>query len=284
MKKSVKRILAKEIIIFFSITFLIVLISTCFLLINEYNIRKTENLKNQIVKSDSNIDSIQSTFPKIKSFEEVIIGKVPVEYLIEEDWEKYRVCSEESNEELIKILGYPDNKPLSINKIDSEREKNRVTNLHQLHRLLITSKFKFSHNPFINISVEDWCLFKDQIITDLENDSSKYFFLDKIYFFLIDQNYINIDFKEFKYILNAIATPPEKNILIKYQNEVKMRDILKNKLTKYNNKLYSKDDLIYVTELIAIIMFSLIYPFRIIVYLIRWAIKTLKETAKNNSL
>lgn len=84
MKQTTKRKIAREIVILFSCGVIIGVTFTVFWAINKIYKNKTEQLQIEISNLTHDIDSIQSTFPKLKSFQDIITGEVPVDFLIED--------------------------------------------------------------------------------------------------------------------------------------------------------------------------------------------------------
>lgn len=250
MKQSTKRKIAKEVIIFFCSATLIGLVWTIFWLISNYNIRKTENIQKQIVSCNHSVDSIKSTFPRLKTFHDLITGKVPVKYLIEE---KYIPTIDE-------IRG-------------TEHEQERAKNIRQLYKLLKTSKFKFSVDSYI----PDFPTFKDDIIKELESDSSSKKYLNKIYSFLKTKKYLTSEFEEFKFSLDALPLPQKYETWKSYKDKVKKRDKLKAKLKVIKEKIYSAAELGNIAIWTSLIVLIIVYPFRFLILLLRWAIRTLKQ-------
>jgi len=254
MQQSTKRKIAKEIIIFFCSVTLIGLVWAIFWSINNFNVSKTENLQKQIVFSNHDIDSIQSTFPKLKTFQDLITGKVPVEYLIEQKWEKYRVPS------LDELEG-------------TEQEKERIKNISRLYSLLRTSKYKFSDDSVI----PDFPQFKDDIVEEFESDSKGQQTLNNIYTFLKDQKYLTVEFVEFTFSLNALLLPPKFITWTTYQDEIKKRDNLKKDLEVYKAKIYSTTELGDILKWTSIFVLTIVYPFRFLMLLLFWSIRTLRQ-------
>src|SRR5665213_1009922 len=86
MNQATKRKIAKEILIIFSCAIFIGLTWTIFWLKNKYNIHKVDKLQNQVAKLTIDIDSVQLLFPKVIPFKNLIVGEVPVESLIENNY------------------------------------------------------------------------------------------------------------------------------------------------------------------------------------------------------
>lgn len=249
MKQTTKRKIAREIVILFSCAVIIGLAWTAFWAINKTHKNKAEQLQIQISNLTHEIDSIQSTFPKLKSFEEIVTGAVPVDYLIVH---KFIPTPEE-------VLG-------------TEQEIERARNIRQLHKLLTTSKFSFSNNTFIS----DFPYFKKSIENELESDTTQEQ-LNKIYTFLKDQKYLTVDFFTFTYSLKSLLPLPKKISWVAYQNDIKKREDLKQEFNTTSKKIYSANDLLDIAKWILIIVLTLIYPFRFLFLLLKWAIKTLRQ-------
>jgi hypothetical protein len=272
MKQTTKKTLAREIVILFSCSILIGLAWTIFWTVNKFHRSNVEQLQIEIYNLTNDIDSIQTTFPKIKSFQDLISGKVPVEYLIEE---RFIPTPEE-------VLG-------------TEQEKERATNIRQLYKFLKASKYPFSDNSYIS----DFHCFKDEIDKELNfvpfddlpdslkrNANQKEIdniasqpLLKKIYSFLKSENYSTVKFLDLTFYLYAVPLPPKFISWKIYQDDIKKRDTLKSELNTSSAKIYSANDLKDIAKWIAIIVLTLVYPFRFLYLLLKWAIKTLRQNA-----
>ena len=145
MQQSRKRLIAKEILILFSGLFIIALIWVCFWGINVFNSQSLIRTQNQIDAKNQKIDSLHSTFPKEDSFQDLITGEVPVEFLIEEN--------EPSKE--ISIQDY---------------------NISELYKLLSALKFPFDR---FNIN-SDFSTFREEILNELHKNSNNQIKLNSI--------------------------------------------------------------------------------------------------------
>lgn len=270
MKQTTKRKIAKEIVILFSCAVLTGLTWTIFWTINKVHKSKLEQLKIEISNLTHDIDSIQTTFPKLKSFQDLITGKVPVEYLIED---KFIPTPEE-------VLG-------------TEQEKERATNIRKLYKLLKASKYPFSDDSFI----PDFHYFKDDIEKELtivpyddlpdslkRNANKKEIdsiasqpLLKNIYAFLKSEKYSTVEFVDLTFCLSAIPLPPKHATWTNYQADIKKRDELNNELDTCSAKIYSANDLTDIAKWISVIVLTLVYPFRFLFLLLKWAVKILRQ-------
>jgi cell division protein FtsB len=253
MKKqqSTKRKIAKEIIIFFCFATLIGLVWTTFWIISQFHIHKTENLQEQIVSSNRRIDSIQATFPKLRSFHNLFNkDNVPKHYwLIKKD--------------------IPNIEEIS----GPEQERKRAKNIRRLYSFLELSKYQFDTDH----SIPDFRKFYDEIVKELESDPIKQQTLDKIYSFLKEQKYLTAEFEEFRFTLDALQPPPKYDTLTAYQDEIKKQDNSKKDLEIYKAKLNSTVELGIIAKWTSIIVLIIVYPFRFLMLLLFWSIRTLRQ-------
>lgn len=293
MTKSLKKNIAKEIIIFFSCTIIILLIWCVFYFVNIFNISKTENLNKQIVSLTNVIDSIQNSCSKPKSFLD----------LTEKDWYQY--------------IDINDHFGSTLEKLHSEIEEN--ANITLLFKLLIESNYNF---PFFRVayesSIPDYKYFLEDIEEGLFNDtilnerpplklvgedkkppknSLSEKILNNVFTFLKGKQLILVDYNEFVQTLNYTRSPrtlpvnstdfdfsdspraKEKNISNNSLNQKyeENKKELKVELEKTKLKTYSKKDLSNIAKWTGIIVFLIVYPVRFILLLLIWAIKTLRH-------
>lgn len=249
MKKSNKRILAKEIIIFFSAVAIVGLVCLVFLSIDRLTVHKSQKLRVELSQLTISSDSIVSLFPKAISFEEMIIGELPKEYKIIQSWDDYIVSIDSS-----KIV------EMQLNK---------------LYNLLKASKYNFK--PVDSGWIPPEVFFKN--IRDELNDKEwkNKTELKRIYKFLIDRNYIKVSFEQFVFNLEGYPLPPDDKLYTKYTNSKKEIEATNRNIKIINAKILKGDDIENLTLSTFLILIIIIYPLRFIVLSIIWAIKTLKE-------
>lgn len=269
MRQTIKRKIAKEIIIFFTSVLIVGLIWTFFWGINQFNIHKSTSLQTQITTLKHDIDSIRDTYSKVKSFADLITGKVPVEYLIAVPaWEE----------------------TLPIGQDQFTPKEQRACNIRQLYKLLTTSKFKFSDDSLI----PDFLSFQRDIENELEivpssdlPDSLKKNInvratdsivlqpsLNKIYTFLKKEKYLSVDYIEFVSTVDFYRLLPDIEPLDKI---LKQKDKLKNELISINEKVYSTNELNEIGKSLCLISLIIVYPFRFLFLMLVWAVRTVKQ-------
>jgi hypothetical protein len=151
--------------------------------------------------------------------------------------------------------------------------------------LLKNSKFQYLNYgegnipPFLYFKV-----FIDSIQKELNNDtinldnlSSTKPQLYKIYNFLTDKKKLTSSFQEFVLTINGMPLPPADSTWTAYQTDKKKKDNLKYELRKTNLNIYSSNDLTDMAKWISIIVLTIVYPFRFLYLLLRWAVKTLRQ-------
>ena len=191
MKKPIKRILAKEIIIFFSSVVIVGLVCLVFLSINELRMNKSQKLRSEISLLSSSSDSISNLFPKAISFEKMIVGDLPEQYKKSHKWDKYIVS------------------------IDSTRITEVYIN--NLYDLLLALEYHFLPGSsgwmpkeiFYHNIVGELYLLKREQKTEL----------NRIYKFLTDRRYISASFEELDYNLLGLPLPPTEKLSTKFLNK-----------------------------------------------------------------
>lgn len=268
MKLTSKQKIAKEIIVFFISIVIIGLTWIVFYGINKLNINKVEKLHTEITILTHNLDSIQSTFPRVQTFDEMISGKIPVEYLIKDKFDIY-------------IVDYAKEKQL---------DEITTTNLRQLYRFLSLAGYpsfdlkKFDPDKYLNNKKQNETSptlseFEKNIAQEFESAFPEKKKQKEIYDFLLSRKNITCRFEEFAFNLEGLPLPPLHNIWVTYEKDKSELEKNKNELTITQHKLYSQDDLKEIAKWISIIILTIIYPFRFIILLLVWSVKTLKQNS-----
>lgn len=245
MKQSTKKTIAKEILILFSSVVIIGAIWTVFWTLDKIKISKSENLQSQVKTLTHDIDSIQTSFPKAKTFKDLLTGLLPIEYV---------------NHVQLNIPPPP----------EIEHGDGRIQNIGQLYTFLATSKFPYSDDSFF----PEFPFFHTNIEKELSTDTTKQIFLKRIYSFLKDGKYVNINYNEFVNTIDFYKGLPNITELAAKQ---KQKDELTLELKTVRGKIYSSNDLSEIPKWIAIIVLSIVYPLRFTYFLILWAVSTLKQ-------
>ena len=265
MKQTTKRKIAREVLILFGSVVLIGLIWTIFWTTNKIRTQKTENLKIEIANYNHDIDSIQKTFPKTKSFQEIT----------KKDWYQYIVIDKNLCSELDELNS----------KVDG------LQNIVLLFKLLIESNYPFVENkatPSTNDKFGDFTVcfgfFLDEVLAELKSDTldldnlnTTTPHLKKYHQFLTDKKLIDVTIQEFVLTLNAMPLPPKHETWVVYQNDKKKLDELRNDLSITTSKAYSTNELTGIAKWISIIVLTLVYPFRFLLLLLKWALRTLRQ-------
>lgn len=76
---------------------------------------------------------------------------------------------------------------------------------------------------------------------------------------------------------NLLPPPPAHDAWILYENLRKEKEKLKGALSHTLSKIYSTSEINIIIKWICIIVFTIVYPFRLTVLLLLWALKTLSQ-------
>ena len=257
-----KKEIAREIIIFFGSLLLIVLAWVYLYTVNKIYSNKRDNIKKQIIYSNHKIDSLQATFPQSKTFKEVIIDKNapfnPDIYLAEKSWGKYRLPLPEE------ILG------TNLDEITS-------SNLRKLYKLLEILEYPKDIDYLNADGLPVFKNIKRIIPAELKKSSQEMKELQSIHQFLKDKKFMKASFNEFIFTLQGLPLPPPHN---KWEEYNKQKDSINNlnaELRKVNSKIRPNNNIQFTIKWLGIIIFSLIYPLRLVILLLFWAIRTLKN-------
>lgn len=258
MKQTTKRKIAKEIVVIFSCAVLIGLTWTIFWLKNNYTIHQADKLQAQVEKITSDIDSIHLSFPKVIPFEKIIVGEIPVESLIEDNYI-----------------------PMPDEVLGTEFDKTRISNIRKLYRLLSSFNFSFPPESFVSTlsNLYPDVKFTENIVKELESNKTDKLILRKIYLFLKEKNMLNMEFEEFTFNIEGLPLPPPHDTWTAYEKDKKQKEELNNQIMLTKSKIYSANDLTKIAQWISIIILTIVYPFRFLFLLLKWAVKTLNQKA-----
>lgn len=249
MKKPIQRIIAKEIIIFFSAVAIVGLVCIVSLCIGWYGSYRNQKLDMELKQLSNNADSLQSLFPKVLTFEEMIVGDLPKKYKIYQEFDRYL-----NNYDKLKI----DDKQIL-----------------QLFNLTFGLDYNFKKDG------KDWPNdeFSKTIKAELKDLKwERKTNLNRIYTFLKDKKYITIPFEQFVFNLEGLPVPPKDSLLSAYMNkESKIKDVegIRNRNRKY---ILADGDLEYTALSSFLVLMIIIYPIRFIFLSIVWAIRTLRTS------
>lgn len=257
MQQTIKRTIAKEIIILFSCIILIGLTWTIFLGANNYNIQKAESLSKEIFFLNQNIDSIQNTFAKAKIFEDFIDKDIRDKYLKEK-------------------LDYSD----IINLSNETQQTISTYNIEQTIALLHKMNYPTPIRYMTKGGLPVFKNIKEEILLELGKEINQMSELKKIYNFLINQRCIHIEFEVFVFSLQALPLPPPHAVWTNYQTTKKQKEELISKLNNVNSNINSPKHLTEIIKWISIILLSIVYPFRILILILAWAFKTVKQKSE----
>lgn len=281
MHLSTKRKIAKEIIIFFSSVVIILLTWVIFWAANKANLNKRETLQREIETLDHDIDSIKSSFPKAKSFDELFTGSLPDGFYEPLDSKLPKLPTGLT---LIRNLRKYD--PLEILGNDFENTT-RTDIIRKLYQLLDNSHYPFSVSPFSKYDLPvfpSFQSFQKDIVQEIEEDtlnldsiSTTKPKLKKIFDFLKEKKYLTAGIDEFILAIEDLPLPPPHSTWTTYQSDKTKKEELKSELNIIKSKIYSSSRLTDIAKWIMIIVLSLVYPFRALAFLLIWAFKTLRQ-------
>lgn len=278
MKEIIKKKVAREIIILFICSVLIGLSWIMLWSINELRISKAKKIEKRTLILSHDIDSIQTRFSKSISFEEMLDWKnVPPEY-----FDKGRPP-----------LIIP---PYNFFSDDIMLDKFSVqqTSFFTERRLfLLLQKLK---PPFDIDSIDPFAKFDGFKISPfsklqepvpfntLQSISKKFKTnfpekekLKRYYDFLKTTNCIIVSFKEFCFTMQGLPLPPSTSTSTAYEKCRKEFGEASKEINEIKQRIISKDNIIDIIKWIFIIVFTLVYPFRFLFILLKWAVRTLKK-------
>lgn len=277
IKEITKKKVAREIIILFICSALIVLSWIMLWSINELRISTAKKTEKKILIFAHDIDSIQAKFSKSISFEEMLDRKnVPPEYFDK---------------------GRP---PLIIppkfffDEMMLDEFSVQQTSLYTERRLfLLLQKLKPSFdidsiNPFANFDgfkISPFSKLQEPVPFDTLQSISKKFEtnfpekenLKRYYDFLKTKNCIIVSFKEFCFTMQGLPLPPNTSTSTAYEKYRKEFGEATKEINETKQRINSKDNIIDIIKWICIIVFTLVYPFRFLFILLKWAVRALKK-------
>jgi len=279
MQQSIKRKIAKEIIIFFSSILVIGLTWTIFWTVNKVNISKTESLQDEIKTLNHAIDSIKLSFPKAKTFQEIFLGNVPGEFYEKTgDFDDFGVP-------IIRSLKQSAELP-SLAELNEENKfkKTRTINFRKLFNILDKSRYPFAVSSFSKYDMPIFQDFEKALIKELEGDTLNLDSisltkpkLKKIFDFLKENKYLTVNFDEFVLTIEELPLPPPHSTWTIYQSDKIKKEELKPQLNRIHSNIYSASQLANIAIWISIIVLSIVYPIRALTFLLIWAFKTIRQ-------
>jgi len=272
MKQVIKIRIAKEILILFGSFIVIGLVWLVTLTINGITRNKIESLKTEINFLTRNNDSIQSTFPKSKTLDDLLIGNVPKTFYLETgDRDEYGIP-------IRRLIKYDELEILG-NSFEKDIQTN---NLRVLYHILKKSDYPFDVSQFSKYDLPMFEDFQVEILKELSGDTlnletSKKPNLNRIFTFLVDKKYIKTESDDFVVTMVGLPYPPPHDTWTTYVNNKDQLKTLKSELIEKESRIISSDRqedvIIWTTVLVAFI----VYPLRLIFMTLAWAIKTLKK-------
>nr|WP_294898577.1 hypothetical protein [uncultured Pedobacter sp.] len=266
MNYSIKRKIAKEVIIFFS--------CVCFLgvswfglwAINYFNYYNRDNIKKQITYLNYKRDSLKSTFPKLKSFEDVIVNKSdpfdPNIYIY-----KARINRVKSQ-----LPSFEE-----LNEMNPKLKPWENASLRKLYILLEILQFPVTVKHINTNRLSVLTNFKKATSYELEGELKKMSELKRVHHFLQTKKYMTVPFNEFISSLKGLPLPPPHSTWKTYETTKKQIAQLNQQLIKSNSKIYSKKDLSHVGKWLIIIVFMIVYPLRYLILTLIWALGVLNK-------
>lgn len=269
MRHSVKLRIAKEIIILFSSLLLIGVVWLLTLAINHININRIASLKIEIELFNKTIDSIQSTFPKVQTLDRLFLSNVPKDFYIETgDKDEFGIP-------IKRLVKYDELKILG----DSFEEDIQTTNLRVLYHILEKSDYPFEVSPFNKYDLPMFKDFQDNIKKELSGDTLN---LDKetkpnlerIFYFLKGKQYLKTEFSDFVVTIVGLPLPPSHETWLSYLDKKDKLETLTAELILKKAKLIPVD---HITNLTIVLVAVIVYPVRLIILTLWWAIKTVRR-------
>lgn len=247
MKKSTKKRIAKEILILLSTLIIIGLVILGMYFRNEFLKTKFQKTKNDIDFYEKEIDSIQNgtyiSFPDLLLLDTTDISKSL------------------DSRKLFSPTAY----------LGGNFEKKRTNNIRILYVILDSLKYDFE----FSIDDSKYYVFEDSILLMIENNNVGK--LNKYYDFILKFNLISRPFSDFYKSLSGFDRE-----LTEIENEKisSLKNGIETKTKKFQNlqrKINGIDMHKHLYLMSTIILFILVYPFRFLYYLIKWAINTIKD-------
>lgn len=272
MKQVIKIRIAKEILILFGSFIVIGLVWLVTLTINSITRNKIESLKTEINFLTRNNDSIQSTFPKSKTLDDLLIGNVPKTFYLETgDKDEYGIP--------IKRLIKYDELEILGNSFEKDIQTN---NLRVLYHILEKSDYPFDVSPFNKYDLPMFEDFQVEILKELSGDTlkleaSKKPNLKRIFAFLVDKKYIKTEFDDFVVTMVGLPYPPQHDTWTAYVNNKDQLKTLKSDLIEKESRIISSDRQEDIIMWTIFFVGFIVYPLRLVFMTLAWAIRTLKK-------
>lgn len=277
MKEITKKKVAREIIILFICSALIVLSWIMLWSINELRISTAKKTEKKILILSHDIDSIQTKFSKSIYFEEMLDRKnVPTNYfnkgrppLIIPPYNFFSddiILDEFSvqqtsffNERRLFLLLQKLKPPFEINSIDPFAKFDGF-------KISVFSKLQ-EPIPFDTLQI---------ISKNFETNFPQKEKLKRYFDFLKTKNCIIVSFKEFCFTMQGLPLPPTTSTTTVYEKYRKEFREATKEIKETKHKITSKNNILDIIKWIFIIIFTVVYPFRLLFILLRWALRTLK--------
>ncbi len=272
MRHSIKLRIAKEIIILFSSLLVIGLVWLITLTINHININRIDSLKIEIEFFNKTIDSIQSTFPKVKTLDKLFLGNVPKDFYVE---------TGDKDE-----FGIPIRRLIKHDELeiwgDSFEEDTQTNNLRLLYHILEKTNYPFDVSPFSKYDLPMFKDFRSDIKKELSGDPLN---LDKetkpnlmrIFNFLKGKQYLKTEFNDFVVTIIGLPLPPSHETWLSYLDNKDKLNTLTAELVVKQSKLISSDELEDIITLTIVLVAVVVYPVRLMILTLWWAIKTVRK-------
>lgn len=285
MKEITKKKVAREIIILFICSVFIGFSWIMLWSVNELRINKTKKLEKRTLILSHDIDSIQTRFSKSISFEEMLNWKnVPTEY-----FDKGRPP-----------LIIPPYKFFNDDIMLDEFSVQQTSFFTERRLFLLLQKLK---SPFDIDSIDPFAKFdgfkispfsklQEPVPFDTLQSISKKFEtnfpekenLKRYYDFLKTKNCIIVSFKEFCFTMQGLPLPATTSASTAYKKYRKEFVEASKDINETKQRITSKDNIIDIIKWICIIVFTLVYPFRFLFILLKWAVRTLKKDIQKQEI
>lgn len=245
MEQSVKREIAKEIIILLSSVIFILVGVAIVWVVREININRKEYWKKEIVSLKLRIDSVELSYPKTNSFYSMFTTGL---------FSRVRYESQRSLDELYQDESWPD--------------EPTTTNLKRLYKTLEQSGY-----PFNGVSFND---FKKEIVEELKIDRKPN--LSTYFSFLREKINGNITFDEFISTIKGLPFPMPETTLERLTRTTRYRvEQLKLDVIGISRRIYSSSQMMDIAQWLGFITLTIVYPIRGVIISVIWAVRTLKR-------
>jgi hypothetical protein len=287
MNSKTKKTIAKEIIYFFSVISFLLLAWAGIELRNSFLRNKMDNFSNQISVLKIQIDSIEKTYPKKAiEFSNLVPPVLPT---LDELNNKALVSIDDANAQLddsfvespiSELYGY-----LRLNKFDfavpGAKEKKPFILNNAIYDIPIDEIKNFlkdypSAKPSFEKFIPDLESFENHI--KKEFNQPKQPLIQKIYAFIKSENKkFTSDILNFVFCLKGLPPLPPLEILDKLDEIKKTKTETNQKLKETENKLMYRNETKSFIVWSSTLLLGLLYPFRFIFFLLKWAFKTVKQ-------